>query len=106
MSERDAIVAIIEGVLQDQSDNLWDWLEGGGGWKGGRAAAFAIADAIERGDHLPASVADRYRDSDIATHAAEVERLREALEKIATMSPRANEYVMQGIARQALESSR
>ncbi|OHC94158.1 MAG: hypothetical protein A3H25_18250 [Sphingomonadales bacterium RIFCSPLOWO2_12_FULL_63_15] len=30
------------------------------------------------GDHLPASVADRYRDSDIAAHVGEVERLREA----------------------------
>lgn len=102
MSERDAIVAWLRTDAHQASIS----------------DCSAIADAIERGDHLPASVADRHGDSHIATHAGEVERLREALRRIASSKTELSDksdyargwndarFTMGQIVRQALEASR
>jgi len=131
MSERDAIVAWLRHDLHDWPDYV---------------APSDIADAIECGDHLPASVAggdaivavtaadreamERLDDAlgflmdderaivlqaladHRATHAGDVERLREALETIRKEAERENggwvhlKRVIAIAARQALEASR
>lgn len=106
MSERDAIVADGEdpiSILLDAADNIADYHDGGWG--------------------LSRKVVDAAK-ADIATHAGEVERLREALRPFATFAetfvgddgwvgPMNKERIVDwfgpsdfSIARQALEASR
>ncbi|OHD05726.1 MAG: hypothetical protein A2095_04185 [Sphingomonadales bacterium GWF1_63_6] len=91
MSERDAIVADGEdpiSILLDAADNIADYHDGGWG--------------------LSRKVVDAAK-ADIATHAGEVERLREALRRIEKhygADAEGETESMRQIARQALEASR